>query len=51
MLFLTAHPDVTSELLQNVRVVTSGAAPLGGTDEDRFLEKANKKIYMLQGKL
>lgn len=49
VLFLAAHPDVTPELLNNVRAVTSGAAPLGGSDEDRFLEKAGRQIYMLQG--
>lgn len=40
---------MTPELLQNVRIVTSGAAPLAGSDEDRFLEKANKPIHILQG--
>lgn len=49
VLFLTAHPDVTPELLQNVRAVTSGAAPLGGSDEERFVEKAGRNVYMLQG--
>lgn len=50
VLFLTAHPDVTPELLQNVRIVSSGAAPLGASDEEKFLEKMGRHVHMLQGK-
>ncbi|KAJ8944986.1 hypothetical protein NQ318_010188 [Aromia moschata] len=39
VLFLTVHPDVKTEYLQSVRLVISGAAPLGSLDEERFLEK------------
>lgn len=49
MLFLTVHPDIKPEHLASLKNVLSGAAPLGASDEERFLEKANKPINMLQG--
>ncbi|KAJ8913435.1 hypothetical protein NQ315_017179 [Exocentrus adspersus] len=48
VLFLTLHSDVKMEYLEHVRVVTSGAAPLGALDEERFLQKAPKS-KMVQG--
>lgn len=47
---LTKSPMVTSNDLQSVRAIMSGAAPLGALDEAKFLEKAlpNKPVF-LQG--
>jgi 4-coumarate--CoA ligase len=49
VLFLAAHPMVKQEDLQSIRVTFSGAAPLGGLDEERFVQKAGKSVHMLQG--
>lgn len=49
MLFLTGHPSVTSNDLQSIRSIVSGAAPLGALDEERFIQKAQKDINILQG--
>lgn len=50
MLFLTLHPGVKKEYLESVRVVSSGAAPLGALDEERFLQKSPKDTKIIQGK-
>lgn len=47
--FLTQHPMVTSEDLAPFRVISCGAAPLGASDEDRFLQKAKQNVHILQG--
>lgn len=49
VLFLSGSSSVKSSDLQSVRTVFSGAAPLGGLDEEKFLKKAEKHIHMLQG--
>ncbi|XP_966892.2 probable 4-coumarate--CoA ligase 1 [Tribolium castaneum] len=49
VLFLSAHPMVKPEDLHSVRVVFSGAAPLGALDEQRFVEKSGKSVSVLQG--
>lgn len=49
VIFLTVHPDVKPEYLQTVKTVTSGAAPLGSEDEERFLAKVNQSVNILQG--
>ncbi|XP_072396033.1 uncharacterized protein [Diabrotica undecimpunctata] len=50
VLFLTTSPLVKSEYFKNLKLVTSGAAPLGFSDEQRFLEKAqNPKTKIVQG--
>ncbi|RZB49892.1 AMP-binding domain containing protein, partial [Asbolus verrucosus] len=49
VLFLAGHPSVTKEDLQSVRTLVSGAAPLGRLDEERFLQKAQKDINIIQG--
>ncbi|XP_015834355.2 uncharacterized protein LOC655197 [Tribolium castaneum] len=49
VLFLASHPSVTSNDLQSIRSVVSGAAPLGALDEERFITKAQKDINILQG--
>lgn len=47
---MAAHASVTSKHLSSVQSIISGAAPLGTTDMERFLEKAGKEILALQGK-
>lgn len=49
VLFLSGSSMIKSIDLEPVRTVFSGAAPLGGLDEKKFLEKAGKHINMLQG--
>ncbi|CAH1285202.1 unnamed protein product [Diabrotica balteata] len=50
VLFLSSSPLVKSEYFKNLKLVTSGAAPLGFSDEQRFLEKAqNPKTKIVQG--
>lgn len=51
VLFLTAHPDVTPELLESLKLVNSGAAPLGALDEERLLERVSKSTIVQQGKI
>lgn len=46
---MTSHPSVKKEYLQSVRSIVSGAAPLGASDEKKFLAKVEKPINMLQG--
>lgn len=38
------------ELFDSIRGVTSGAAPLGAEDEERFIKKVNRPIQITQGK-
>uniref|UniRef100_A0AAR5Q9E2 AMP-dependent synthetase/ligase domain-containing protein n=2 Tax=Dendroctonus ponderosae TaxID=77166 RepID=A0AAR5Q9E2_DENPD len=49
VLFLTHYPDVKPEYLHHLRNVMSGAAPLGALDESKFLEKANRDVFISQG--
>ncbi|XP_050513962.1 uncharacterized protein LOC114336691 isoform X1 [Diabrotica virgifera virgifera] len=50
VLFLTSSPLVKSEYFKNLKLLTCGAAPLGFSDEQRFLEKAqNPKTKIVQG--
>uniref|UniRef100_V5GTJ7 Luciferin 4-monooxygenase n=1 Tax=Anoplophora glabripennis TaxID=217634 RepID=V5GTJ7_ANOGL len=49
VLFLTLHPGVKKEYLESVRIVSSGAAPLGALDEERFLQKSPKNTKIVQG--
>lgn len=51
VLFLSGSSLVKSRDLQSIRTVFSGAAPLGGLDEQKFLKKAEKHINMLQGNI
>lgn len=37
--------------LQHLKNIMSGAAPLGSLDEEKFLEKADYKVNMIQGEL
>lgn len=39
VIYLAQHKSVDETLLKNVRTVMSGAAPLGGTDVERFFKK------------
>lgn len=48
--FLSAHPAVKKEYFKNLKMLSSGAAPLGFMDEERFLKKAGRSdIRMVQG--
>lgn len=49
ILFLTHHPDVKIEYLKHVKHIMSGAAPLGASDEERFIEKFGDHLRILQG--
>ncbi|XP_069685514.1 uncharacterized protein [Periplaneta americana] len=46
--FLGAHPNVTGPHFNTVRFVTSGAGPIGQSDAQRVLDKANH-INFIQG--
>ncbi|XP_037812191.1 probable 4-coumarate--CoA ligase 3 [Lucilia sericata] len=47
-LFMINHPKVTQETCPELRVVLSGAAPIGVTDVERFIKKFPKTKF-LQG--
>ncbi|XP_074030495.1 uncharacterized protein [Leptinotarsa decemlineata] len=49
ILFLSAHPDVKKEYFAHLISVTSGAAPLGLLDEERFIEKIGRDVQVFQG--
>lgn len=52
MLFLINHPDVKSEYFKSLRVLTSGAAPLGYADEVKLTDKIKNAAAMVsQGML
>lgn len=49
---MITNPNVKPELLKNLRLLISGGAPLGHTDEIRFVEKFRKDNLLIgQGKL
>lgn len=39
VLFLGGHPSITPKHLENVKVVVSGAAPIGTLDAERLIQK------------
>jgi len=49
VIFINAHPAVTKDLLQQVRVLMCGAAPLGALDEQKFKEKLGTPVEVIQG--
>lgn len=49
VLFLTSHPEVKPEYFDNVKVLFSGAAPLGILDEERFIQKIKRDVQVIQG--
>ncbi|XP_060530106.1 uncharacterized protein LOC132704261 [Cylas formicarius] len=49
LLFLSENPSVKEEYFRSLKVVLCGAAPLGALDEERFIHKAKKNVYLLQG--
>ncbi|CAG9822644.1 unnamed protein product [Phaedon cochleariae] len=49
ILFLTSHKDVKKEYLKYVKMVISGAAPLGFLDEQRFIDKFGSHVNITQG--
>lgn len=44
VIYMAQHKGVEAKTLRSVRTVMSGAAPLGGTDVERFLNKYEKLI-------
>lgn len=46
---INKNPDVTSELLASVRIISCGAAPLGASDVQQFNAKTNGKGVLVQG--
>ncbi|CAG9862853.1 unnamed protein product [Phyllotreta striolata] len=49
VLFLISHSGVKSEYFDRLKMLMSAAAPLGLTDEERFIRKVRKEINMCQG--
>jgi acyl-CoA synthetase (AMP-forming)/AMP-acid ligase II len=49
VLFLATHPGVLPKYLLSLRYVMSGAAPLGGSDLERFLKRAPPNTDIVQG--
>ncbi|XP_067011688.2 uncharacterized protein [Anabrus simplex] len=49
VLFLAGHPEVGPQLLESVRHIMSGAAPLGASDLDRLLAKSPPRMGVSQG--
>lgn len=49
VLFLNSSPLLKPAHLESVRIVMSGAAPLGAVDEANFIEKA-PHIKLVQGR-
>nr|XP_022918339.1 4-coumarate--CoA ligase-like isoform X1 [Onthophagus taurus] len=49
VLFLHSHPAVKPKHFDKLRIITSGAAPLGKSDEDKFREKVGKPVNIMQG--
>ncbi|XP_001810985.1 uncharacterized protein LOC655519 [Tribolium castaneum] len=43
------HPNITKDDLLNTRTIMSGAAPLGGSDVERFRAKTDNKVSLIQG--
>ncbi|KAM3960236.1 uncharacterized protein ACR2FA_005712 [Aphomia sociella] len=48
VLFLGSHPDVNAEHLENMNIMTSGAAPLPKLDVIRVLNKAKRDFDFIQ---
>ncbi|XP_046383848.1 4-coumarate--CoA ligase 3-like [Ischnura elegans] len=49
LLFLTSHPEVNGKTLKHLETIMSGAAPLGAKDVERFTNKVDKQVTVLQG--
>ncbi|KAG5864245.1 putative 4-coumarate--CoA ligase 3, partial [Gonioctena quinquepunctata] len=49
VLFLSSHEDVKSEYFKQLKLICSGAAPLGFLDEERFIEKVGRDVRIVQG--
>lgn len=46
---INKNPEFTSEVLESLRIISSGAAPLGATDVQAFYEKTKGKVALVQG--
>ncbi|KAK9738596.1 AMP-binding enzyme C-terminal domain [Popillia japonica] len=49
IIFLSTHPGVKSDYLSSLRIVTSGAAPLGALDEEKLRQKVGNHLNVIQG--
>lgn len=49
ILLMASHPAATEKVFEPIEIMVSGAAPLGGSDVERLLNKANKEIDFRQG--
>lgn len=49
VLFFISHPHVKAEHFDHLKVLTSGAAPLGHSDEERFIKKLGRETNICQG--
>lgn len=46
---MNKNPDFTCELLEPLRIISCGAAPLGASDVQSFQEKTKGKVALVQG--
>lgn len=49
MNLINKNADFTSELLESIRIMSCGAAPLGASDVQCFKEKTKEKVALVQG--
>lgn len=49
MNLINKHPSIKAKHLETLRIISSGAAPLGAADVQRFGEKTNNRIPLFQG--
>ncbi|KAJ0175984.1 hypothetical protein K1T71_008158 [Dendrolimus kikuchii] len=49
VLLMGSHPAATEKSLQHLEVLVNGAAPLSGSDVDRFFGRAKRKLDFRQG--
>ncbi|XP_057661159.1 uncharacterized protein LOC130896841 [Diorhabda carinulata] len=49
VLFLASYPAVKPEYFNHLKVLFSGAAPLGILDEERFIQKIKREVQIIQG--
>lgn len=47
--FMTKSDAIKQSHLQSVRITASASAPLSALDQERYIQKAGKHIYVLQG--
>ncbi|KAK4887096.1 hypothetical protein RN001_003367 [Aquatica leii] len=47
--FMSSNPSIKPEFLDRLTVITSGAAPLGKLDEEKFITKIGRHVDIFQG--